>query len=250
VRPVYDRVLSLISGRSGLHRLINGTDEMYALPGVIGEVCEPVVWHAMMSLVRPADTIADVGANCGVHTVAFAKRSGPSGKVFAFEPDSSNLVTLEAHVRINHLEDRVSVIKAAVGQSCGDVHFTKLSDTISHVSLEGWRHPNAAREGEDVIVPMVTLDSVFPDSRVDFIKIDVEGYEEPVLRGAQHLLADRARRPRAIVVEVHPFAWQAVGTTSDSLLALLTNAGYRVESIEGAPVTGIESYGHIIAIAA
>ncbi|MFZ0658613.1 MAG: FkbM family methyltransferase, partial [Candidatus Binataceae bacterium] len=98
-------------------------------------------------------------------------------------------------------------------------------------------------------VPMVTLDSVFPDSRVNLLKIDVEGYEEPVLRGAHALLGDPARRPRAIFVEVHPFAWEALGTTSDSILDLLTGAGYRVESPDGVLVSRISEYGHIVATA-
>jgi FkbM family methyltransferase len=250
LRPGYDAAIRLIGRKHGLPRLINGTDQMFVVPGAgMDETCEPVVWHVMMRLIRAGDTIVDVGANIGIHTVAFAKRSAPDGRVYAFEPDSANLATLHAHIRLNHLEDRVSVFAAAIGATCGEVGFISLSDMVSHIAVDGWRDLYAGRAGETVMVAMKTLDSVFPSGRVDFIKIDVEGFEESVLRGAQTLLGDPARRPRAIVVEVHPFAWEGVGTSSESLLELLTRNGYRVASLAGQPVRHISEYGHIIATA-
>ena len=94
---------------------------------------------------------------------------------------------------------------------------------------------------------MVTLDEIFGQRRVDVIKIDVEGYEEKVLEGGRSLLQDHARSPRRIYIEVHPFAWNGVGTTDSSLLHLLKHVGYCVFDLGGQPVRKIESYGEIIA---
>ena len=83
--------------------------------------------------------------------------------------------------------------------------------------------------------------------RIDILKIDVEGFEEMVLRGAQNLLCTAAFRPRTIFIEVHPYAWASLGSGSTALLRLLNQAGYRVETLEGLPVRSIERYGEIVA---
>ncbi len=81
------------------------------------------------------------------------------------------------------------------------------------------------------------------------IKIDVEGFEQQVIEGARNVLTKERARPRAILVEVHPFAWAETGTTSASFLKLLAAMAYRVEDMTGNPVSNINEYGHIIAIA-
>src|SRR5262249_34760724 len=97
------------------------------------------------------------------------------------------------------------------------------------------------------MIQVVALDSAFPGERVDLLKIDVEGYEEMVLRGASNLLRSAARRPRAVFVEVHPYAWPSLGTTSASLLNLLSASGYHVETPSGERVKNIEQHGEIVA---
>jgi hypothetical protein len=69
-----------------------------------------------------------------------------------------------------------------------------------------------------------------------------------VLQGAQTILTEAHQRPRAILVEVHPFAWAEAGTTSASFLGLLDELGFRVEDMEGAAVSSIGEYGHVIAL--
>lgn len=98
-----------------------------------------------------------------------------------------------------------------------------------------------------VMVKTVTIDRIFAGKRIDVPKIDVEGYEEKVLRGAGKILRAQSLRPRAIFIEVHPYAWPSLGVTSDSLLSTLANAGYQAETIHGKPIAAIESYGEIIA---
>ena len=94
---------------------------------------------------------------------------------------------------------------------------------------------------------MVTLDEHFAGRRLDILKIDVEGFEEQVLRGADGLLRDAGCGPRVVYIEVHPFAWHHVGTTGDSLLALLASYGFATTFVDGRPATKIEEYGEVIA---
>ena len=91
------------------------------------------------------------------------------------------------------------------------------------------------------------LDSVFADEVVDLLKVDVEGYELPVIRGAAGLLHDGNRAPRAIFIEVHPAAWKRFGITERSFLESLWQAGYGVSDLAGNDVSGTTEYCAIVA---
>ena len=82
---------------------------------------------------------------------------------------------------------------------------------------------------------------------VDVVFVDIEGYEETALRGGRILLMDKARRPRLIVIEVHPYNWHLCGSSSASLLSYLRDCGYVVTHLDGSPVAEIVDYGHVFA---
>lgn len=240
VRPWYQRFLRMLE-RPGLRRMINGTDlvllthDLYGIP----EAYEPDMWAALMRRVRPGDVVADVGAFIGLYAVALANRVGAGGCVYAFEPDPVSFGRLCRHVTLNGLSDRVRTFPCAVGAES------------THLSFAGGRGP------ESVVVPKalpgadrvesVHLDSMFASEQLDLLKIDVEGYEQHVLRGAAELLHDEERAPRAIFLEVHPFAWESFGVTDRSLLETLWQAGYRVSDLAGKDVRKIDEYGVIVA---
>ncbi len=221
--------------------MINGTDALRVLPRFRGvtERYEPEVWKHMMAQVQPADTVVDVGAYIGLYTMALARRVGPLGRLVAFEPDPDSFSALEAHCRLNGLQASVTLVRAAVGDKDGAVSFKPGRASESHISC--------AFDNGSSVVPGVRLDTVFADSRVDILKIDVEGYEEAVMRGGRRLLQDHNRKPRVIYIEVHPYAWRSMGTTSESLLDLLTCCSYEVSDLYGHPVKEFRSYGEIVA---
>ena len=235
VRPVYDRLLGRV-GQQGLERRMNGTDLIRIHPRHRGvsEVYEPEVWSRLMAMLRPGDTFMDVGAFIGLYAIAAACRVVPGGRVVAFEPDARNAESLREHVALNG--GGVEVVEAAVGAQSGHV---VLAGQDSEVQTQYEHH----EEG----ISCMTLDEHFAGQRVDVLKVDVEGFEEEVLRGARALLSDPARRPRAMFVEVHPFAWERTGTTSDSLLATLQEVGYSAHHLDGAPVRHLERWEEIFA---
>ena len=239
VRPFYDRIVSLMA-RNGLLRVMNGTDPILLLPQYrhVTEIYEPGVWRSLMNEIKPGDSFADVGVFIGLYTIAAAKRVGPAGHVMGFEPDNSCYRVASRHVQINGVQSTVDLIRAAVGDRNGVVSFENNNESGHITSKPG----EATAE-----VECVTLDRVLPDRHLDVLKIDVEGYEEKVLRGAKDLLRDAARKPRVIYIEVHPYAWRDVGTTSDSLLNFLGEYGYEAFTIAGERVGTIETYGEIIA---
>lgn len=240
VRPWYVRLLTLFE-RRGIRRLINGTDLVLLAHDLHGvpETYEPELWKALMAEVRHGDTVADVGAFIGLYTVALAKRVGAEGRVHAFEPDRASYGRLCQHIRMNGLSDRVRAYPSAVGAERTLLHFT--GDRGSESTVATSASPDAGR------VEAVCLDSVFVKEPVHLLKIDVEGYELHVIRGAAGLLNDADRAPRALFVEVHPASWEQFGVTDRALLESLWQVGYKVTDVAGNPVSEITEHGAILA---
>lgn len=242
VRPAYDRVVGFL-GRNGIERNINGTDRVLLSPRFRGilETYEAEVWKSLMGQIKSGDIAADVGAFVGLYSIALANRVGPFGKVFAFEPDAENFASLKAHVELNGVSDRVELFQMAVGSRFEVVPFQAGRRSGSHIK-------SSFGEGMER-VQCVKLDGVFANRHLDILKVDVEGYEEKVLLGSVELLQDRSRCPRAIYIEVHPYVWPEIGTTSESLLNLLERCHYRVFDLNGREIKRVDSYGEIVALA-
>lgn len=239
-RPVYDALVKA-AGRGGLERVINGTDRLLIAPQFrnLGESYEPEVWRLVMAVLRPGDQVADVGAHIGLYAVALARRVGPVGQTTAFEPDPGNYQHVLRHSRLNSLGSQLCVVNAAVGKQDGMISFSGDKDIQNQIVPLGT--PGARQ------VPVVRLDTHFAGRRLDLLKVDVEGFEEEVLAGAESLLGDPARAPRNIFIEVHPYNWYLCGTTSESLLGRLRRLGYTVEHLDGQPVDRISNYGEVVA---
>src|ERR1700682_3279062 len=171
------------SGRNSTYRpvQISGTGSLY------GEWCDFEI-QAIRPHVKPGDTVIDVGANIGTHTVAFANMVGPTGTVHAYEPQRRLFQMLSGNVALNALE-WVVCHQGAVGDVMGEVHLPPLPppDTFfnySAVSLVDSIGPDN-KTGDKV--PLVTLDSLDLSSCA-VVKIDVEGMDPAVLMGATRLI--------------------------------------------------------------
>jgi FkbM family methyltransferase len=239
LRPIYDRLVN-VAGRGGLERVINGTDAILISPRFrnLTETYEKDVWRSLMGELHPGNVFADVGVYIGLYTVAVARRVGTAGHVYGFEPDPVSYGHALEHIKLNSLQDHVTLIHAAVGESDKPVFF-KFAAESGHIAT--------SKDNDVTKVDCVRLDQFFSDEKLDILKIDVEGFEEEVLKGAVGLLKEMSRCPRAIYIEVHPYAWSEIGTTSESLLNLLHECGYEVEQLDGQSVATIEHYGEIIA---
>ncbi len=147
--------------------------------------------QAMLAqLVRPGDVVVEAGANLGTHTVALARKIGPSGALIAFEPQRVVFQILCANIALNELTN-VHAQNAAVGEAPGvlEVPATDYAapNNFGGVSLDGVSSAavKAGVSGEKV--PVVTIDSLgLP--RLRLIKIDVEGMERAVLVGAKETI--------------------------------------------------------------
>jgi FkbM family methyltransferase len=176
----------------------------------------------LRSLLRPGLRMADVGANIGYYLLLAEGAVGPSGTIACFEPEPDNVAELRRNIAANRLQN-VQVFPVAVG------------DTEGTVSLRSGINSGVAADGSgDLTVSMCRLDDALA-SPVDFVKIDVEGFEGQVLAGARRLLRDD--RP-VLFVEIHP-GFLAAPYTVDGILGLLAEHYPKVQLFEIAPQVGL-----------
>jgi FkbM family methyltransferase len=138
---------------------------------------------------RRDDVFVDIGANIGSYTLL---ASGVCrAKTIACEPDPQTMALLRRNIDINDLHGHVALVQAALGAENGQVGFTIGRDTANHVASNN--------EGRTRRVFMRTLDSIVASTPPTMIKIDVEGYEAEVLRGAGAVLSSPVLR--AVITE-------------------------------------------------
>jgi FkbM family methyltransferase len=162
--------------------------------------------------IHPGDIVIDCGANHGFSSVLFSRWAGPTGIVYAIEPLAHNVDILRENLRLNNVAN-VIVHQVAAGQLNGPAMLTN--------------HPNAAvtqdRSANTISVEMRRLDDVIDDRPVDFIKIDVEGYEIEVLKGAATRLL--ASRPR-LALELHVCMYDDPLAALDQLFEIILPYNY------------------------
>jgi len=136
------------------------------------------------ALTQPGDTVIDVGAHIGTHAVPLARHLGPGGRLIAFEPQPVMAMLLEANLALNDIS-WVEVRLAAAGASAGRLSLPIVDYTHDGQNFGGLSLVGAQSEG---IIPVERLDDL--DARPALIKIDVEGMELDVLKGASAMITD------------------------------------------------------------
>ncbi len=180
-------------------------------------------WDHLRPLVRPDTLIIDVGANVGFFTLPFAQWvSGDRGKVIAIEPEPENVRSLIAAVSASPFKHRIEIIEAAAADT--------LEDRCLALNPTNPADHRLASEG--LAVRGTTLCAIV-DARgqpsVSMIKIDVQGAELMVLRGAADLLE---RDGPAIFIELDDAALEAAGTSADDVARFLGQFGYQMHRLE------------------
>ena len=187
-------------------------------------------------IVRAGDTVIDVGANVGFWLMGVARSAGPETAIHAFEAFPPNVSRLQAHLELNGMT-WVRCHATAVGATPGEASFILPPDGnrgVGSLACQG--------ETSDLKVPVTTLDAFCHEqgiSRVDMLKVDVEGGELDVFRGAQRLLAS----PDAPIVmfEVGDGLATRFGSTSGEAKRFLEASGYTVFRFDGAKLRKVEA---------
>ena len=172
--------------------------------------------------------VVDVGANIGYYTVLLASLVGPHGRVTACEPDPGNAALLRRSVAENGF-GHVRVVEAAVTDAEGRA--TLHQDTAWH-GVHSLARENTVNPGDGrVEVATVSLDSLMRDATddVDFVKIDAQGAEADIVRGARRLL----NQPHArVLMEIWPFGIRGLGGSLAAVITPFLEHGFSASTME------------------
>jgi FkbM family methyltransferase len=181
---------------------------------------EPEVVRSIQDHVHSGTRVLDIGAQSGFYSLLLSRLVGPAGTVFAFEPLPANFRILEENLRLNSIQN-VTIRREAVSDFSGNISFDFPREEVSLIAGPLLESDNLGT----FQVPAISLDEFVRQTGqpIQFIKMDVEGAETAVLRGAVETL--KAFHP-SMVVELHHDVPQ------DGLhpaISLLTELGYQIE---------------------
>jgi FkbM family methyltransferase len=179
----------------------------------------------LLRLSRDHPWLIDIGSNLGAMTLSVVLRN-PAARAVAADPNPRAHQLLRKSLEINHLQDRVRLVGAAVAPAEAKVNFDFSGSVVGHVTDQG------------VAVPTVTVAELLrdvPPAESPLIKVDIEGFESRILPE----LVEAARARRAIVViELHPLGLNGLADPARGL-EILRSSGAVVTDLEGRPLTGL-----------
>lgn len=198
--------------------------------------------------VKPGMTFVDIGANIGWFSTRAGRLVGPEGKIISFEPRTHTYRALCRSMNDNGFGSRFESCNAALGATPGDIMigWSHNSDNPGGTWTlpEGWLRDQFRNAGAELqATPVLTLDDVIGDRKVDFVKIDIEGAEPLAFDGASNVLKNS--RP-LIMSELNPRALQAVSNrTPKGFVDYMKDHGYQcahltLEGAIGSPYDGEE----------
>ncbi|MGG5822592.1 FkbM family methyltransferase [Falsiroseomonas sp. HW251] len=222
-------VLALLHARLMIYLDTRGRD--LAPHVMMFGIWEPPYTQLFQRLIRPGDTVFDIGAHHGVYTLLGAVATGHGGKVHAFEPNPRYAELLDRSIAVNGFGGICQLHPVAVGAAEGqtELHFSFEYGGGGHLALAGYP---LRGEKQGSACRVVALDDLFPDpaTTVDVMKMDVEGTETNAVRGMRGLLA---RSPRArVMFEFAPQLLTAHGGGPAALIEEFRTLGFRFWSIE------------------
>ncbi|HEY1237539.1 MAG TPA: FkbM family methyltransferase [Solirubrobacterales bacterium] len=198
---------------------------------VAGGVFDPCVTEALHRLIDPGDVVADVGANIGYMSSLAATRVGADGRVLAFEPHPRVYELLERNAARwrdpgNGDVGGVELQRVALSDAAGEgtlVSGPSFEANTGLASLDANGDAAAMEDSNSFTVGLARLDQIAGDEPVRFMKVDVEGHEADVLRGATELLGPDGIRD--IVFEDHD-------DYPSPATAIVEEAGYELISLD------------------
>lgn len=234
IRSVAYKALDLATGGRGVRRVIGG--ETFRMPARWSRCYavdyEPATFSFLREWCRPGDTVLDLGAHIGLFTVFMSRLVGPRGRVLSFEPTPYTCEVLRETIRLNLCESNVEVHQKAVAKKTGCVTFYEWYHDTGEAALnanslvrtressraEDPRY-NGLRSESEISVETVSIDELIsPGETVRLLKIDVEGAEVDVLRGAGRTFV--SSQP-AVNLALHPLQIREAGETLEEVWDLL-----------------------------
>ena len=228
MKEIIYKLLDIASMGKGLKRTVNG--HTLRLPTryfkYFPKTYEAENFEFLSESCKPGAVIIDIGAHIGLFSIIAAQVTGKTGKVYAFEPAPGTYALLQKTVVINHEEQVVETMQKAVGKENGKITFFVSDNKADNSnSLVNYKEDRSLH-GIDVAV--TTIDNFVQEkniTKLDFIKIDVEGAEYDTLQGASATLKNL--RP-ACIVAIHPQPIAAKGDRLEDIYDFIIACNYRI----------------------
>jgi FkbM family methyltransferase len=194
---------------------------------------EPGTHKTLQKLAKPGDIVFDIGANIGAHTLAIAQSVGPSGKVYAFEPADFAVNKLKRNLALNpELQARtypqqILLVASFSGQPEREIYasWPLESDGAVHPKHRG-RLVSAEHAAVETLDDFVCREGI---SRLDLVKLDVDGHELPVLQGGGETLC---RFKPTLVMEMSPYIHAEFDHCFIDFVDFLKHAGYELRDAD------------------
>jgi FkbM family methyltransferase len=204
---------------------------------------EPFLKDVFKAHIGAGDKVLDVGANIGFHSLYFAELVGETGSVLAFEPVPQNFEALKANIGLNDFK-QIKPINLALGNKNEQLTIAADADSKNPGAY------NLFNLDGNIKIDCVIGDEFLHDQKVDFIKIDVEGYESFVIDGLLKMI--EINRPK-IVFEFDPNYHQKTGLPTTYIFTTLANFNYHFLKVTNDGTKQILDYntlssGNILAI--
>ena len=202
------------------------------------KIYESTLSEIIQSFLKPGMTFVDAGANNGYFSLMASKLVGPTGFVHSFEPSPRNLPRLIENVGLNSLNN-ISTHNVALGNADGFIDFYLSSNEDgcdSSVKLDHYE--------QKVSVKVTPLDNVLKGKIVDFVKIDVEGYELEVLQGCDRLIRDNQNI--IISVEQNDQLLRTRRKSRNSVIEWLLDQGFMIRELVDTVDTKDASLSHLV----
>jgi FkbM family methyltransferase len=200
----------------------------------VSGIWEPEVTGAFRALIKPGDTVFDIGGDAGYYTLLFRKCAGESGHVVVFEPIPKAYERIKENLALNAFTN-CTLVKEALGSQAGSFVLERPFED-SRINLT----KSAAGES-DITVQVERFDTLADQLSLpvpDLIKIDVEGAELEVLRGMERLVADH--HPD-FVIELHPQHLPQFGASVEDVLNWLRQRGYQLRALDAGEISTSEA---------
>lgn len=209
----------------GIEVALDRADRSVSGPIIDDGFWEPHVEHVLRTFLAPGSVFVDIGANVGWHSMLASSIVGPSGCVYAIEPNPEN-ARLIAHTIDHNKLTNVRLLPIALGESLG---FSAFRSAIGSNGGFLGRDESSSFDPNVTIVPTIRFDAL-DIPRVDVIKIDVEGAEPIVFRGATEVM--ERDHPIVIFEFSCEMTTRVGGADPRDHLKLFESYGYQLSLIE------------------